>query len=124
MLTTLLGQFTPTEYIPLRFTFLIWVMVIVGGSGNNFGSVLGGFLIWFVWIQAEPFGTFFMQWLTNVGLLQGIFTTFPDLAQHLVDVAPQLRLMLMGIVLLLVLRFSPQGILPEIVPGRRSSANT
>ena len=41
MMTTLDGQFTPTSYQPLRFTFLIWVMVIVGGSGNNFGSVLG-----------------------------------------------------------------------------------
>jgi len=35
MLTTLDGQFTPGSYIPLRFTFLIWVMVIIGGSGNN-----------------------------------------------------------------------------------------
>ncbi|MGB2493003.1 MAG: branched-chain amino acid ABC transporter permease, partial [Candidatus Puniceispirillum sp.] len=32
MLVTLDGQFTPTSYQPLRFTFLIWVMVIVGGS--------------------------------------------------------------------------------------------
>ena len=37
MLTTLDGQFTPASYLPLRFTFLIWVMVIVGGSGNNAG---------------------------------------------------------------------------------------
>ena len=47
MMTTMDGQFTPTSYNPLRFTFLIWVMVIVGGSGNNLGSILGGFLIWF-----------------------------------------------------------------------------
>ena len=47
MLTTLDGQFTPTGYQPLRYTFLIWVMVIVGGSGNNLGAVLGGFVIWF-----------------------------------------------------------------------------
>ena len=45
MMTTLDGQLTPGSYQPLRFTFLIWVMVIVGGSGNNLGSVLGGFLI-------------------------------------------------------------------------------
>ena len=57
MLTTLDGQFTPVSYQPLRFTFLIWVMVIVGGSGNNFGAVLGGFLIWFAWIEAKPVGT-------------------------------------------------------------------
>ena len=31
MLTTLDGQFMPGSYQPLRFTFLIWVMVIVGG---------------------------------------------------------------------------------------------
>ena len=45
MLTTLGGQFTPASYQPLRFTFVIWVMVIVGGSGNNWGAVLGGFVI-------------------------------------------------------------------------------
>ena len=52
MLTTIDGQFTPASYQPLRFTFLIWVMVIVGGSGNNWGAVLGGFVIWFFWVQA------------------------------------------------------------------------
>ena len=43
MLTTLDGQFTPGSYRPLRFTFIIWLMVIVGGSGNNLGSIFGGF---------------------------------------------------------------------------------
>ena len=32
MMTTLDAQLTPGAYQPLRFTFLIWVMVIVGGS--------------------------------------------------------------------------------------------
>ena len=44
MMTTLDGQLTPGSYQPLRFTFLILVMVIIGGSGNNFGAVLGGML--------------------------------------------------------------------------------
>ena len=35
------------SYRPMRYTFLIWVMVIVGGSGNNFGAILGGFAVWF-----------------------------------------------------------------------------
>ena len=48
MMTTLDGQLIPTSYQPLRFTFLIWVMVIVGGSGNNLGAVLGGFLMWYL----------------------------------------------------------------------------
>ncbi|MEM9239858.1 MAG: branched-chain amino acid ABC transporter permease, partial [Pseudomonadota bacterium] len=64
MMTTLDGQLTPTSYQPLRFTFLIWVMVIVGGSGNNLGAVLGGFLIWFLWVQVEPMGLFFMEAIT------------------------------------------------------------
>ena len=60
MLVTLDGQFTPGSYNPLRYTFLIWVMVIVGGSGNNWGAVLGGFLIWYVWVMAEPAGSWLM----------------------------------------------------------------
>jgi hypothetical protein len=51
MMVTLDGQLTPGSYEPLRFTFLIWVMVIVGGSGNNWGAVLGGFVIWFLWVR-------------------------------------------------------------------------
>jgi branched-chain amino acid transport system permease protein len=43
MMTSMDGQLTPGTYNPLRFTFLVWVMVIVGGSGNNWGTVLGGF---------------------------------------------------------------------------------
>jgi len=112
MLTTLDGQFTPGTYQPLRYTFLIWVMVIVGGSGNNLGAVLGGFLIWFVWIEAEPASLFVMQWLTSHLDAASTWRT------HLIDSAPHLRLFLMGLVLLLVLRFSPRGILPEQV--RRS----
>ena len=50
MLVTLDGLFTPSGYRPLRFTFIIWIMVIVGGSGNNLGAIFGGFVIWFAWI--------------------------------------------------------------------------
>ncbi len=109
MLTTLDGQFTPTSYQPLRFTFLIWVMVIVGGSGNNMGSVLGGFLIWLVWIEAEPVGV----WLMEVGT--GWLGADHPLRLHLIDNAQHMRLFFMGLVLLLVLRFAPGGILPEVV---------
>ena len=65
MLTTLDGQFTPASYQPLRFTFVIWVMVIVGGSGNNWGAVLGVFLIWFFWVEAEPIGLWIMDVATS-----------------------------------------------------------
>ncbi len=107
MLITLDLQFTPGTYNPLRFTFLIWVMVIVGGSGNNWGSVLGGFLIWFVWIEAERGGPALMQFVT-AGMAED-----SSLRDHLINSAAHLRLFLMGVILLLVLRFSPKGLIPE-----------
>ena len=36
MMVTNDGLFTPGSYRPMRYTFVIWVMVIVGGTGNNF----------------------------------------------------------------------------------------
>ena len=107
MMTTLDGQLTPGTYQPLRYTFLIWVMVIVGGSGNNFGAVLGGFLVWFLWVQVEPMGLALMQVVTS-GMADGFW-----LKQHLIDSAAHMRLLTMGVVLLLVLRFSPKGLIPE-----------
>ncbi|MGR3703009.1 MAG: branched-chain amino acid ABC transporter permease [Paracoccaceae bacterium] len=106
MMTTLDGQLTPGTYQPLRFTFLVWVMVIVGGSGNNFGAVLGGFLIWFLWVQVEPIGLWLMSTLTS-GMADG------GLKTHLMDSAAHMRLFTMGVILLLVLRFSPRGLIPE-----------
>ncbi len=107
MITTLDGQLTPGTYQPLRFTFLVWVMVIVGGSGNNFGAVLGGMLIWFLWVQVEPIGLFVMQVVT-AGMAEG-----SALKEHLLDSAAHMRLLTMGVILLLVLRFSPRGLIPE-----------
>ncbi len=107
MLTTIDGQLTPSSYQPLRFTFLIWVMVIVGGSGNNFGAILGGFVIWFFWVQAEPLGIWLMDLLTS-GMPED-----NALRLHLLDSAAHMRLMVMGLILLLVLRFSPRGLIPE-----------
>ena len=107
MITTLDGQLTPGTYQPLRFTFLIWVMVIVGGSGNNLGAVLGGFLIWFLWVQVEPIGLNLMELITR-GMAED-----SALKTHLIDSAAHMRLLTMGLILLLVLRFSPRGLIPE-----------
>ena len=107
MLTTLDGQFTPGTYNPLRFTFLIWVMVIVGGSGNNLGAVLGGFLVWFIWVEAEPVGFWLVETATSW------MDESSDIRAHLLDSAQYMRVFVMGLVLLLVMRFSPRGILPE-----------
>ena len=107
MMVTFDGQLTPTSYQPLRYTFLIWVMVIVGGSGNNWGAVLGGFLIWWLWVEVEPLGALLMQGIT-AGMAEGSW-----LKAHLLDAAAHMRLLTMGVILLLVLRFSPRGLLPE-----------
>ena len=107
MLTTLDGQFTPASYQPLRFTFIIWVMVIVGGSGNNRGAVLGGFVIWFFWVEAEPIGLWVMELLTS-GLAQD-----SPLRRHLMESAAHMRHIVMGVILLMVLRFNPRGLIPE-----------
>lgn len=107
MMTTLDGQLTPGTYQPLRFTFLIWVMVIVGGSGSNWGSVLGGFLIWWLWVMVEPIGLLALQGIT-AGMADGSW-----LKDHLINSAAHMRLLTMGVILLLVLRFSPRGLIPE-----------
>ena len=107
MLVTLDGQFTPASYNPLRYTFLIWVMVIVGGSGNNWGSVLGGFLIWYVWVVAEPLGNWLTASLASLASPGGWWES------HLRAAAPHFRPLLMGVILLLTLRFAPRGLIPE-----------
>jgi branched-chain amino acid transport system permease protein len=106
MYVTYLSQITPGTYIPLTFTFLVWVMVIVGGSGSNWGAVLGGLLIWWVWNIAEPVGTAAMGMVT-AGMPEG------DLKKHLTDSVAHMRLLTVGVILLLVLRFAPRGLIPE-----------
>ncbi|EIE51627.1 branched-chain amino acid ABC transporter permease [Salipiger aestuarii] len=107
MMTTLDGQLTPSSYQPLRYTFLIWVMVILGGSGNNLGAVLGGFLVWFLWVQVEPIGQWVMQIATSGMAAESA------LRVHLLESVQHMRLLTMGIILLVVLRFAPRGLLPE-----------
>ena len=84
-------------------------MVIVGGSGNNLGSIFGGVFVWFMWIEAEPLSIFIVQFLTN-GLDYD-----NAIRLHLIKSAPHLRLFLMGLILLLTMRFMPQGVIPETI---------
>ena len=107
MLTTLDGQFTPSSYQPLRYTFLIWIMVIIGGSGNNHGAIIGGFAIWFFWIQAEPIGIFLIELITF------FLSDQNEMKLYLLNHAAYMRLLLMGLVLILALRFFPKGIIEE-----------
>jgi len=107
MLVTQDGLFTPGSYRPMRYTFLIWVMVIVGGSGNNFGAILGGFAVWFLWIEAAPIALFLINFFT-VGMSDA-----NALKIHLIQSVPYFRYLMMGLGLLLIMRYRPKGILPE-----------
>ena len=107
MMVTNDGLFTPGSYRPMRYTFVIWVMVIVGGTGNNFGAILGGFVVWFLWVEAAPMALFLINLFTS---------HLPEtdaLRVHLIESAPYFRFLLVGIGLLLIMRYRPQGIIPE-----------
>ena len=107
MLITLDSLFTPISFQPLRYTFLIWIMVIVGGSGNNLGAILGGFIIWFTWIEAAPTSQFVINILTSSLEDNNSFKI------HLINSIPYFRYLIMGTILLLIMRFRPKGIIPE-----------
>jgi len=107
MMVTNDGLFTPGSYRPMRYTFVIWVMVIVGGTGNNFGAILGGFVVWFLWVQAAPISLFLINFLT------AHLPETNELKIHLINSAPYFRFLIIGIGLLVIMRYRPQGILPE-----------
>ncbi|WP_197520976.1 branched-chain amino acid ABC transporter permease [Bradyrhizobium icense] len=88
-----IGFISPEAFDPMFATFLVWVMLIIGGSGNNRGALLGAFAIWFVWSGTE--------YLTSL------------LPAEMVARAGALRLLLVGLLLQLVLLTRPQGLLPE-----------
>ena len=77
-------------------TFLVWVMLIVGGSANNRGAVLGAFLMWTVWSASEI-----------------LTSRLPD---DLAIRTAYIRIFLIGLALQIVLQKFPHGILPEKRP--------
>lgn len=86
-------------------TFYVWVAVMLGGSGSNRGALLGGFVI--------------------VAIREG--TRAIDFGALPLDAAP-LRLLVIGLLIILVMRFRPEGILPPqrelIWPGVADEAST
>ncbi len=107
MMVTNDGLFTPGSYRPMRYTFVIWVMVIVGGTGNNFGAILGGFAVWFLWVEAAPIALFL------INLFTAHLPETNEIKIHLISSAPYFRFLMVGIGLLIIMRYRPKGILPE-----------
>ena len=111
MLVVVSGSgFTPISYVAMRFTFLIWVMVIIGGSGNNSGAILGGMLIWFLWVQSDPIAS---QFADSLPQWTGVIKLWVETS------VPFFKYFFLGLLLLLVLRFAPKGLIPEKGAERR-----
>jgi branched-chain amino acid transport system permease protein len=104
----------PEATEPLATTFLVWVMLIVGGSGNNRGAILGCLVIWTIWSATEL--------LTN--RLPAVWQTRGS----------YIRVFLIGLLLQVVLQRFARGLLPEKPPkpvegdpllaGRRSRGDS
>lgn len=93
---------TPEAIDPMIATFLIWIMLILGGSGNNRGAILGAAVIWIIWSVSEL--------LTD------------RLPTEVAIQAKYIRIFIIGLMLQLVLRFRPEGILPEERKRTRSAS--
>lgn len=86
---------------PLLTTFLVWVMLIIGGSGNNRGALLGACLVWLIWSGTEL--------LTN------------RLPAEWITRSSYMRALLIGVLLIVVLQRFAKGVLPEKPPRRIDS---
>lgn len=102
--------FDPTSYQPINHTFIIWVMVIVGGSGNNWGAMFGAILIWMIWVISEPVAKAIFETVSHWSMLMGL-SEIPDIESR----SAQMRVFVLGLVITIALRFAPKGLVPELV---------
>ncbi len=93
------GYIAPEDFLPI-LTFQLWAMLIVGGSGNNRGAILGAYLVWGFWVAAG-------------GVLRG----FIPQAEQARGAA--LQVVLIGVLIALALVLRPRGLLGEQVAVSR-----
>jgi branched-chain amino acid transport system permease protein len=91
---------SPDAFNPIMSTFIIWIMLTVGGRANNKGAVLGAFVVWGIWGGTEFFTNF----------LSAAFTTR----------AGFIRIILIGLLLEVMLLKRPQGLLSEMKTAPQS----
>jgi branched-chain amino acid transport system permease protein len=89
-----IGFIAPDNYMPM-LTFQVWAMLIVGGSGNNRGAILGAILVWGIW----------------AGSAGAIASLFPPGEQAR---AASLQMVMIGVGLCAILLLRPRGILGEV----------
>jgi branched-chain amino acid transport system permease protein len=88
-----IGFIAPDNYLS-AVTFQIWAMLIVGGSGNNLGALVGAFIIWGLW--------------SLTGLAIGSFFAAEDQAR-----AAALRIVAIGVMLSATILYRPRGLFGE-----------
>jgi len=108
-LVTFSSIFDPSGFIPLHHTFLIWVMVILGGAGNNLGTLIGTVIVYVVWVMSEPATLAVFEAVKYLGLEWFDWQAPGDFDSR----ALQMRVFIIGLTITLVLRFAPNGLLPE-----------
>ncbi|SJZ49456.1 branched-chain amino acid ABC transporter permease [Consotaella salsifontis] len=101
--------FDPSGFIDLNHSFLIWVMVILGGAGNNRGAIFGAVFVYIVWAMSEPAALGLFHLARDWG--QSLFGWQPPV--DLDARALQMRVFVIGLTIALVLRYAPSGVLPE-----------
>ncbi len=87
------GYIAPEDFLPI-LTFQLWAMLIVGGSGNNRGAVLGAFVVWMFWAAA---GSVLRGWIPAAEQARGA----------------ALQVVLIGVLIALMLVLRPRGLLGE-----------
>jgi len=88
---------SPDAFTHFFGTFLIWAMLIVGGSGNNKGAILGAYMVWGFYSVTGLMRAYFGDW----GL------EFLELRMYYI------RDFVVGALIVIVLLFRPAGLLPE-----------
>ncbi|WP_019998495.1 branched-chain amino acid ABC transporter permease [Aureimonas ureilytica] len=101
--------FDPSGFVDLNHTFLIWVMVILGGAGNNRGAIFGAVFVYIVWTMSEPVALSLFALARDWGSAWFGWVAPGDLDSR----ALQMRVFVIGLTITLVLRFAPEGVLPE-----------
>ena len=119
ILTSFAQIFDPGGYQPINHTFVIWVMVIVGGAGNNYGALFGGIFIYIIWVLSEPVSQALFinlsEFSTNMG-----FSAIPEIESR----SLQMRVFVLGLVISLALRYAPHGLIPEVMEQDKEHKKT
>jgi branched-chain amino acid transport system permease protein len=108
VMSTYSQLYDPAGYQPIDYTFLVWVMVIVGGAGNNLGAIFGAALIMIAWTVSDPLSQILFQSLDS-GLRGLGWGSIPDVQSR----ALQMRVFFLGLLIVLSLRYAPRGLIPE-----------